>query len=162
MYSGMKKRTCSLRRAIIIKLLSHLLFAFILLGNHLSFCTCTVSALLSHSTLLAAKQSMLPTLAAFTTRQLGRSTLPTFSCHDLIRRLASSNDDNSTSSNQTDVSSSSSSSNIAIVGGGLAGLSTAYHLLQRTVSSNKYPTPSITIFDKTLPGKGGASAVAGG
>ena len=46
--------------------------------------------------------------------------------------------------------------NIAIVGGGLAGLSTAYHLLKNS------PTSSITIFDKTLPGQGGASSVAGG
>lgn len=46
--------------------------------------------------------------------------------------------------------------NIAIVGGGLAGLSTAYHLLQKS------PDAKITIFDKDAPGCGGASAVAGG
>ena len=46
--------------------------------------------------------------------------------------------------------------NIAIVGGGLAGLSTAYHLLKNS------PSSSITIFDKSPPGQGGASSVAGG
>jgi len=50
----------------------------------------------------------------------------------------------------------SSPRNIGIIGGGLAGLSTAYHLLQ------KAPNTNITIFDKELPGSGGASAVAGG
>ena len=52
---------------------------------------------------------------------------------------------------------------IAIVGGGLAGLSTAYHLLQSTITNaNDASTLSLTIFDKSLPGKGGASSVAGG
>ena len=46
--------------------------------------------------------------------------------------------------------------NVGIVGGGLAGLSTAYHLLQ------KNPSVRITIFDPTHPGNGGASSVAGG
>lgn len=47
--------------------------------------------------------------------------------------------------------------NVGIVGGGLAGLSTAYHLLQRQ------PSLHITILDTTKgPGQGGASAVAGG
>ncbi|KAG7354705.1 FAD dependent oxidoreductase [Nitzschia inconspicua] len=46
---------------------------------------------------------------------------------------------------------------VGIVGGGLAGLSTAYHLLQ------KQPTLDITILDVTSgPGEGGASSVAGG
>ena len=48
------------------------------------------------------------------------------------------------------------SHNVAIVGGGLAGLATAFHLLQ------KAPNTKITIFDKALPGCGGASSVAGG
>lgn len=52
---------------------------------------------------------------------------------------------------------STSSNNIAIVGGGLAGLSTAYHLLSKMDSSS-----TITIIDKAPPGEGGASAVAGG
>jgi len=43
--------------------------------------------------------------------------------------------------------------NYGIVGGGLAGLSTAYHLLEKSPSAN------ITIFDN---GNGGASLVAGG
>ena len=45
---------------------------------------------------------------------------------------------------------------VAIVGGGLAGLSTAYHLVQHA------PHLDITILDKKPPGMGGASAVAGG
>ena len=45
---------------------------------------------------------------------------------------------------------------VAIVGGGLAGLATAFHLLQ------KAPNTNITIFDKAVPGCGGASSVAGG
>ena len=53
-------------------------------------------------------------------------------------------------------SSSASVGNVAIIGGGLAGLSTTYHLLQKS------PDLNITIFDKTKPGTGGASAVAGG
>lgn len=55
-------------------------------------------------------------------------------------------------------------SNVAIVGGGLAGLSTAYHLLELS-GDNKDKFPSgihITIFDKALVGEGGASSVAGG
>lgn len=47
--------------------------------------------------------------------------------------------------------------NVAIVGGGLAGLSTAWHLLE--LSSNPL---QVTIYDKCAVGKGGASAVAGG
>jgi len=45
---------------------------------------------------------------------------------------------------------------IAIVGGGLAGLSVAYHI------SHIAPGAHITIFDKASPGQGGASSVAGG
>lgn len=46
---------------------------------------------------------------------------------------------------------------VGIIGGGLAGLSTAYHLLE------KNPSTDITIFDQyPTPGIGGASAVAGG
>ncbi len=45
---------------------------------------------------------------------------------------------------------------IAVVGGGLAGLSTTYHLLQ------KIDNVHITVMDKALPGQGGASSVAGG
>ena len=50
--------------------------------------------------------------------------------------------------------------NIAIVGGGLAGLSTAYHLLEVSQLSNM--PLRITIYDKSMVGEGGASAVAGG
>lgn len=51
---------------------------------------------------------------------------------------------------------SSLPSRIGIVGGGLAGLSTAYHLLK------KAPDTNITIFDRAPVGQGGASSVAGG
>jgi NADPH-dependent 2,4-dienoyl-CoA reductase/sulfur reductase-like enzyme len=47
--------------------------------------------------------------------------------------------------------------NVAIVGGGLAGLSTAYHLLEKLGGNVR-----ITVLDKAGPGEGGASAVAGG
>lgn len=55
------------------------------------------------------------------------------------------------------VSTPSPPRNIAIVGGGLAGLSTAYHLLLKTGDDTK-----ITIIDRANPGEGGASSVAGG
>lgn len=45
---------------------------------------------------------------------------------------------------------------IGVIGGGLAGLSTAYHLLEKS------PSTDITIIDTHSPGAGGASAVAGG
>jgi ribulose 1,5-bisphosphate synthetase/thiazole synthase len=45
---------------------------------------------------------------------------------------------------------------VAIIGGGLAGLSTAFHLL------NKTSHIEVTIYDKAPVGTGGASAVAGG
>jgi hypothetical protein len=45
---------------------------------------------------------------------------------------------------------------VGIVGGGLAGLSTAYQLLQKS------PSLDITIIDKAPPGTAGASSVAGG
>jgi hypothetical protein len=47
--------------------------------------------------------------------------------------------------------------NIAIVGGGLAGLSTAFHLLEKTSSRCQ-----VTIFDTAPVGTAGASSVAGG
>jgi len=46
--------------------------------------------------------------------------------------------------------------NVGIVGGGLAGLATAFHLIE------KKPSVNVTIIDKALPGTGGASSVAGG
>lgn len=45
---------------------------------------------------------------------------------------------------------------MGIIGGGLAGLSTAYHLLQKS------PSIDVTIIDKAEPGASGASSVAGG
>jgi ribulose 1,5-bisphosphate synthetase/thiazole synthase len=53
--------------------------------------------------------------------------------------------------------SSSPCENVAIVGGGLAGLSTAYHLLEKLGGHVE-----ITVIDKAAPGEGGASSVAGG
>ena len=49
--------------------------------------------------------------------------------------------------------------NVAIIGGGLAGLSTAYHLLE--LRQPRIPL-NITIYDRCKVGEGGASAVAGG
>ncbi len=58
---------------------------------------------------------------------------------------------------------------IAIVGGGLAGLSTAWFLLKKSIEHNSKVEQQqrqqhirITIIDKALPGRGGASSVAGG
>jgi len=51
-----------------------------------------------------------------------------------------------------------SPSHISIVGGGLAGLSTAYHFLTKANNTSA----SVTIYDKHSVGKGGASSVAGG
>ena len=45
---------------------------------------------------------------------------------------------------------------VGIVGGGLAGLSTAYHLIEKS------PSLDVTIIDKAMPGEAGASSVAGG
>lgn len=54
-------------------------------------------------------------------------------------------------------SSSSPPETVAIIGGGLAGLSTAYHLLDKLGGNVR-----ITVIDKAEPGQGGASSVAGG
>ncbi len=56
----------------------------------------------------------------------------------------------------------SSPKNVAIVGGGLAGLSTTYHLLKKSKDEGEGENLHITIFDKAEPGQGGASSVAGG
>jgi hypothetical protein len=50
--------------------------------------------------------------------------------------------------------------NIAIVGGGLAGLSTAFHLLEKT--ERRDSRCRVTIFDTAPVGTSGASSVAGG
>mmetsp|Transcript_4051 Transcript_4051/g.10278 ORF Transcript_4051/g.10278 Transcript_4051/m.10278 type:complete len:468 (+) Transcript_4051:41-1444(+) len=54
--------------------------------------------------------------------------------------------------------------NVAIVGGGLAGLSAAYHLLDisQCERGDNSRGMQITIFDKAGVGEGGASSVAGG
>jgi hypothetical protein len=52
---------------------------------------------------------------------------------------------------------------IAIAGGGLAGLSTAFHLLEKTQARNSNSSRcQVTIFDTALVGTAGASSVAGG
>lgn len=48
-------------------------------------------------------------------------------------------------------------SNLGIVGGGLAGLSTAFHILDKTQGACH-----VTIYDTSPVGTGGASSVAGG
>ena len=53
-------------------------------------------------------------------------------------------------------SSDSHPANVCIIGGGLSGLSTAYHLLKES------PSVKVTILDTNEVGEGGASAVAGG
>jgi ribulose 1,5-bisphosphate synthetase/thiazole synthase len=81
----------------------------------------------------------------------------------LIRRCLALNVKPTTHSKQIQrylifrIFSSNTSKNIAIVGGGLAGLSTAYHLLDK-LQGNVH----ITVIDKADPGEGGASSVAGG
>mmetsp|Transcript_16961 Transcript_16961/g.23572 ORF Transcript_16961/g.23572 Transcript_16961/m.23572 type:complete len:549 (+) Transcript_16961:135-1781(+) len=55
--------------------------------------------------------------------------------------------------------------NVAIVGGGLAGLSAAYHLLEKTIVNKNeegYDSLRLTVFDTAPVGTGGASSVAGG
>ena len=51
---------------------------------------------------------------------------------------------------------------IAIVGGGLAGLSTAFHMLELAHERNLQSPLDITVLDRHQVGLGGASAVAGG
>lgn len=51
---------------------------------------------------------------------------------------------------------------IGIIGGGLAGLSAAYHLIDIATKTRPNDKLHITIYDKTNVGEGGASAVAGG
>jgi len=51
---------------------------------------------------------------------------------------------------------------VAIVGGGLAGLSTAYHLLELRSQRQLSAPFDLTIVDRAEVGTGGASAVAGG
>lgn len=52
---------------------------------------------------------------------------------------------------------------IGIIGGGLAGLSVAYHLLDISEKNTENSDPlHIVIYDKAKVGEGGASSVAGG
>jgi NADPH-dependent 2,4-dienoyl-CoA reductase/sulfur reductase-like enzyme len=64
-----------------------------------------------------------------------------------------------TSSSDSTEDYSKQPNNVAIIGGGLAGLSVAYHLLDLRQQGNPL---HITIYDKSNVGQGGASAVAGG
>lgn len=52
--------------------------------------------------------------------------------------------------------------NVAIIGGGLAGLSAAYHLIDIAAEKRPNKKLQITIYDKSQVGISGASAVAGG
>jgi hypothetical protein len=65
--------------------------------------------------------------------------------------------DNSADDHDRDADGQIEPQNIAIVGGGLAGLSTAFHLLEKTQSRCR-----VTIFDTAPVGTAGASSVAGG
>jgi hypothetical protein len=65
--------------------------------------------------------------------------------------------DNSAADHDRDADEQIEPQNIAIVGGGLAGLSTAFHLLEKTQSRCR-----VTIFDTAPVGTAGASSVAGG
>ncbi|KAL7466037.1 hypothetical protein ACHAXS_006331 [Conticribra weissflogii] len=70
----------------------------------------------------------------------------------------------SSNSNEDKLQSRTRNQNIAIIGGGLAGLSVAYHLLDGLKNSQLNPSNRlrITIYDKAEVGEGGASSVAGG
>ncbi len=163
MHPGMFLTSCNDRTR------SFIFFVLILLVNHQSICP--ILALNQAKGLRLKKRMMKLPTSAFSLHRLKLSSLrSTFYLNPnprsiLYSQLSSSNDGDLSSiepSNQSSGQSKSMPHNIAIVGGGLAGLSTAYHLLRRTVTSADLPTPSITIFDKTDPGQGGASSVAGG
>ena len=49
---------------------------------------------------------------------------------------------------------------IAVVGGGLAGLSVTFHLLNQTCAAGAPPPTCVHVFDAAAVGEGGASAVA--
>lgn len=72
------------------------------------------------------------------------------------RAFSSMVDSRSNDSKETCPQTPLMSHRIGIIGGGLAGLSTAYHILE------KCPSADITIMDRNNPGAGGASSVAGG
>ena len=81
--------------------------------------------------------------------------VPGFVCGINRRRTVSF----SIASNYLDKTDQRPINDVAIIGGGLAGLSTAYHLFEL----RQHLTPlNITIYDRCQVGEGGASAVAGG
>jgi glycine/D-amino acid oxidase-like deaminating enzyme len=47
---------------------------------------------------------------------------------------------------------------VAVVGGGFGGMATAWHLAKKGIVNNT----RVTVFDRDLPGRGGASSVAAG
>jgi hypothetical protein len=63
----------------------------------------------------------------------------------------------SASSSSINDSSERAPQNFTIIGGGLAGLSTAFHILQKAPSGSH-----VTVLDKAPVGTAGASSVAGG
>lgn len=90
--------------------------------------------------------------------QRSRVMPPVMKCatNRLQSRLFMSSDSDRSRSAATSNNNNNNIHSVGIVGGGLAGLSTAYHLLQ------KRPSIDIRIMDVAPPGEGGASAVAGG
>lgn len=72
------------------------------------------------------------------------------------RHLASRRFSSSPLALESDSIVTSAPKHVGIVGGGLAGLSAAFQLIE------KVPSIDITIIDPSLPGNGGASSVAGG
>ena len=64
----------------------------------------------------------------------------------------------SNENNEIPCNNKGNSKRVAIVGGGLAGLSTAYHYLSKMKDRTTY----VTVYDIAPVGTGGASSVAGG
>jgi len=52
--------------------------------------------------------------------------------------------------------------NVKVAGGGLAGLSTVYHLLEVLSRDESFGSSKITVYDADGPGQGGASKVCAG
>jgi hypothetical protein len=95
----------------------------------------------------------------------GRRLGPTRRAAFAARRSLSAAAARSSSNGNGNINSSPSAPphNICIVGGGLAGLSTAFHFLEKQPRAGAHPSAaSVTILDRDEVGQSGASAVAGG
>lgn len=92
---------------------------------------------------------------SFLQRQTGRTVWGIIRTRStrVCRRLSSFDQTATTPS----FSSQSKPRSFVVIGGGLAGLSTTFHLL-----TNACPGSTLKVIDKSPVGKGGASAVAGG